>query len=146
MTVRVLFAGCFISCLLCPAFVSPVYYIFNVGIDFLIGHYIFGGINKEDVSTLFRVFQIVFLFSPCLADAPFQEVALDCSLEKFLRNRDQNSAESLAVVCQLDITKRTDTAMSAAGKKFLDVFLAAQSFLFRKSVMSLPVHFGICFI
>lgn len=117
-----------------------------MGIDFLIGHHLFGRVDEKDVSAAFGRNEAVFKPAPRFADASFQEVALDGSLEQFLGNGNQNAVECFAVVCQMDIAKRTGTAMPASGKKSFDGFLAAQSFLFRKSIRSLPVHFDVSFI
>ena len=71
--------------------------------------------------------------SPAFPDTPFQEVALDSSLEKFLRDGYEDAAEVFAVPCGEDISDGAVAAMSSPGKKTVYAFLATQSFFFRKS-------------
>ena len=78
--------------------------------------------------------------APAFTDASFQQVSLYGSLEKFLRDGNQDTAVLFSVISRVDVTDRTDTSMSASSKKIFNVFLAVQSFLFRKSIRSLPVH------
>ena len=87
----------------------------------------------------------MFQFAPAFANASFQKVAFDGSLEEFFWNGDQYAVERFPVICHVDVTEWTDTAVTTTGKKSFNGFLAAQSFLFRKSIRCLPVHFETCF-
>ena len=111
-----------------------------MGVDILICHDFFCGIDEQDVHSMFGCDKVVLEPAPAFADASFQKIALYCSFEEFLRNGNQNAAEFFSVVCSMDITNRAYTSVSAFSKKSLYGFLAAQSFFLRKIIWSLPVH------
>ena len=71
-------------------------------IDLLIGHYLLGGIHKKYIQPVFNG-QIVLLFSETLTYASFQQIALDCPLEKFLGYRYHYSVDLIA--CTLPAEK-----------------------------------------
>lgn len=89
---------------------------------------------------MFRPGEVVFEPAPAFTDASFQQVSLYGPFEKLLWHGGQDTAELFSVISRVDVTDRTDTSMSASSKKIFNVFLAVQSFLFRKSIRSLPVH------
>ena len=111
-----------------------------MGVDILICHDFFCGIDEQDVHSVFGCDKVVFESTPAFADTSFEQVALYSPFEEFLRNGNQDAAEFFSVVCSMDITDRAYTSVSAFSKKSLDGFLAAQSFFLRKIIWSLPVH------
>lgn len=98
MTDRTLFADGFMFRLFCPAFVQPVYHIPDMGINLLIGHDLLGGVNEQNVHSLFRINESVLESAPTFTDASFQQVAFDSPLEQFLRNGDHYATELFPVV------------------------------------------------
>lgn len=84
----------------------------------------------------------MFEFSPALADTTLQKVALDSPLEEFLRYGYKDSGLFFSIVGKVSVAENTHIAMSAMGKKPVNAPLAAQSFLFRKSIRGVPVHFN----
>ena len=80
--------------------------------------------------------------SPAFADAALEEIAFYRSFEQFFGYGDEYAATFFPVVGKTDITDRTGIAMLSMGEKSFDALLAAQSFLFRKSIRGVPVHFS----
>ena len=66
-------------------------------VDLFIGHDLLGGIHEKHIQPVFDG-QIVLLFSETLAYASFKQIALDGSLEKFLRDRYHYSVDFIASV------------------------------------------------
>ena len=80
--------------------------------------------------------------SPAFTDTTLQKVALDSPLEEFLGYGYKDSGLFFSIVRKISVAESADIAMSAMGKKPVYASLATQSFLFRKSISGLPVHFS----
>ena len=112
----------------------------DLGIDFLIAQNLLGGVYDENVCSCFLVKTMLEL-PPTLADAPFEQIALYSSFEELLRYGNENSIAFLSGVIHVYIADIADVSMSALGKKSVNAFLAAQSFLFGKGIRPL-LHFS----
>jgi hypothetical protein len=78
--------------------------------------------------------------SPTFADTTLQKVAFYSPLEEFFWYGYKDSGHLLSIVGKISVTESADIAMLTMGKKPVDASLAAQSFLFRKSIRGVPVH------
>lgn len=82
----------------------------------------------------------MFQLSPAFTDTALQKVASDSPLEEFLGYGYKDSGLFFSIVGEISVAESTNIAMSAMGKKPVNASLAAQSFLFRKSIRGVPVH------
>ena len=110
-------------------------------IDAFIVENLFCGIYEQDVCTPFEP-DFVLESSPAFADASLEEIAFYCSLEQFFRHGNKQSGVFQTVIFEVDVTQSTFITVLSSGKKPFYASLAAQSFLFRKSIGCCRVHFS----
>lgn len=110
-------------------------------IDALIVENLLCRIHEQYISSFFKP-NFVLESSPAFAYASFEKISFHCSLEQLFWDRNEQSGIFQTVVVEVDVTQSTFIPMLSSGKKPVYASLAAQSFLFRKSIGFCLIHFS----
>lgn len=127
----ILFATC--SVLFSCSFIDFLYNLRYCRKNLLIAHDFLDRISQQYVHAVSGR-HIVLLPAPALPYPPFQQIALYCALEQFLRNGNEYSAALLACIPAEGEFQARHLAVPASGKKQRYSGFPAESFFFWKSI------------